>query len=61
MAAAIRENTEIKGTCIKIFEKEQKNSLYADDTILYLAAQERSLSLALNTAGGNYLCQRSTL
>ena len=47
MAAAIRVNTEIKG--IKIFEKEQKNSLYADDTRLYLAAQERSLGLALIT------------
>ena len=47
MAAAIRENADIKG--INIFEREQKISLYADDTMLYLAAQEKSLNQALST------------
>ena len=32
-----------------IFNKEQKISLYADYTILYLVAEDNNLSLALNT------------
>ena len=47
MAAAVRENKNIKR--IQIYEKVQKPSLYADDTTLYLAAQEENLNLALNT------------
>ena len=47
MAVAIRENNNIKG--INVYDKKQKISLYADDTTLYLAANEANLRAALDT------------
>ena len=46
MATAVREKKTIKG--ISVYNKEQKISLYADDTTLYLAANEKNLMAALS-------------
>ena len=46
MAAAVREKKSIKG--ISVYDKEQKISLYADDTTMYLAANEANLREALS-------------
>ena len=46
MAMAIRQDKNIVG--IEVYKEEQKISLYADDTTLYLTANERNLSAALD-------------
>ena len=45
MATAIRHDKQIEG--IMVYTEEQKNSLYADDTTLYLTANEKNLIAAL--------------
>ena len=47
MATAIREDKQIEG--IEVYKDEQKISLYADDTTLYLSAKESNLIAALET------------
>ena len=46
MAVATRGNKSIQG--INVHEKEQKIYLYADDTTLYLSANEANLRAALD-------------
>ena len=47
MATAIRHDKQIAG--IMVYTEEQKVSLYADDTTLYLSANEKNLIAALET------------
>ena len=49
MAMAIRQDKNIVG--IEVYKEEQKISLYADDTTLYLTANEHNLSAALDALG----------
>ena len=46
MAMAIRQDKNIVG--IEVYKEKQKISLYADDTTLYLTANEHNLSAALD-------------